>query len=75
VFEGALISASSLVLASFFSSIISYVRSYYNTTTLCSHHHLLLVVSRTPSLTIRVSSFYTRFLLCDFCRVAALLAA
>jgi hypothetical protein len=38
VFEGALISASSLGLASFFGSIISHVRSSHNTTTLCSYH-------------------------------------
>jgi hypothetical protein len=40
VFEGALVSASSLGLASFFGSIISHVRSYHNTTTSCSHLHL-----------------------------------
>jgi hypothetical protein len=42
VFKGALVSASSLELVSFFGSIISHVRSYYNTTILCSHydHHL-----------------------------------
>jgi hypothetical protein len=38
VFEGALISASSLGLAFFFGSIISHVCSYHNTTILCSHH-------------------------------------
>jgi hypothetical protein len=32
-------------------------------------------VGYTPSLTASVFSFYTYFLLCDFCRVAALLAA
>jgi hypothetical protein len=40
LFEGALVSASSLGLASFFGSIISHFRSYHNTTTSCSHHHL-----------------------------------
>jgi hypothetical protein len=42
MFEGALVSASSLGLASLFGSIISYVRSYHNTTTLCSHYYLSL---------------------------------
>jgi hypothetical protein len=38
VFEGVLVSASSLELVSFFGLIISHVRSYYNTTILCSHY-------------------------------------
>jgi hypothetical protein len=42
VFERALISASSLGLASFFGSIISHFRSYYNTITLYSQLYLLL---------------------------------
>jgi hypothetical protein len=40
LFEGALVSASSLGLVSFFGSIISHFRSYHNTTTSCSQHHL-----------------------------------
>jgi hypothetical protein len=40
VFEGALVSASSLGLASFFGSIISHFRSYQIQQHQCSHHHL-----------------------------------
>jgi hypothetical protein len=49
VFKGALVSASSLGLASLFSLIISYVRSYYNTTTLCSYYYLLLYIDSLPT--------------------------
>jgi hypothetical protein len=48
MFEGALISASSLGLVSFFSSIISYVCSYYNTTILCSHYDYYLLLGYEP---------------------------
>ena len=52
VFEGALISASSLGLAPFFGSIISHVCSYHNTITLCSHHDLYLSLGYEPGLSL-----------------------
>jgi hypothetical protein len=61
VFEGALVSASSLGLVSFFGSIISHVRSYYNTTTLCSHHDHYLSLGYEPgSLSFIAQATYQR---------------
>jgi hypothetical protein len=71
VFEGALVSALSLGLASLFSLIISYVRSYYNTTTLCSHYYLLLGYE--PSLSFIAQATYSNSIPSD--RAGAILRA